>query len=78
MLPSREPALARRLAPQTASGNESLPGAILPYWPARAFDEPRFRGLHDNFPEPKDTCVVLTADKFMTCLQFLVDSLTQI
>jgi hypothetical protein len=55
-----------------------LPGAILPYWPARAFDEPRFRGLHDNFPEPKDTCVVLTADKFMTCLQFLVDSLTQI
>src|SRR5579863_8000925 len=55
MLPSPEPALARRPAPQKASGNESLPGAILPYWLDHAFDEPRFRGLRGNFPEPKDS-----------------------
>src|ERR1019366_4419547 len=55
MLLAREPPLARRPAPQKASDNESLPDAILPYWPARAFDEGRFRGLHDNFPEPKDS-----------------------
>jgi hypothetical protein len=34
MLPSHKPVLARQPVPQKVSGNESLPGAILPYWPA--------------------------------------------
>jgi hypothetical protein len=47
---SHELPLARQLVLQKASGNGSLPGASLRYWPAPEFDEPRSRGPNGSFP----------------------------